>query len=53
MFFCLLYLALRALLGLLIRSRRGADIKDIELIVLRHELDILRRQIWPADAPAG
>src|SRR4029453_13470973 len=43
--FCLLYLALRALLGPLIRSGRGADIKDIELMVLRHEFDILRRQI--------
>jgi putative transposase len=40
-----LYLALRALLGALVRSRRGLDVKDVELLVLRHELDVLRRQV--------
>jgi putative transposase len=40
-----LYLATRALLGALVRSRRGLHVKDIELLVLRHELEILRRQI--------
>jgi hypothetical protein len=45
MFFSFAYLALRALLGLLVRSRRGPDIKDTELMVLRHELDVLRRQV--------
>jgi putative transposase len=45
MFFSFAYLALRALLGLPVRSRRGPDIKDIELMVLRHELDVLRRQV--------
>jgi transposase InsO family protein len=40
-----LYLAFRALLGALVRSRRGLDLKDIELIVMRHELDVLRRQV--------
>jgi putative transposase len=40
-----LYLAVRAVLGALIRSRRGLDVKDIELLVLRHELAILRRQV--------
>ena len=39
------YLAFRALLGALVRSRRGLDMKDIELIVLRHELEVLRRQM--------
>jgi len=39
------YLAFRALLGLLVRSRRGPGVKDIELMILRHELDVLRRQI--------
>jgi hypothetical protein len=54
MFFSFLYLAVRALLGLLVRSRRGPDVKDVELMVLRHELEVLRRQagrpkLQPAD----
>jgi hypothetical protein len=40
-----LYLAVRALVGALVRSRRGLHVKDIELLVLRHELEILRRQV--------
>jgi putative transposase len=43
--FSFLYLALRALLGALVRSRRGLHVKDIELLVLRHELGILRRRV--------
>jgi putative transposase len=42
--FSFLYVAFRALLGALVRSRRGLDVKDIELLVLRHELKVLRRQ---------
>ncbi|MDQ2911190.1 MAG: integrase [Actinomycetota bacterium] len=49
MFFSFAYLAFRALLGLLVRSRRGPDVKDIELMILRHELGLLRRQV---DRPA-
>ncbi len=45
MVFSFLYLALRVLLGALVRSRRGLDVKDVELMVLRHELDVLRRQV--------
>ena len=45
MAFSFLYLAFRALLGALVRCRRGLDVKDIELLVLRHELEVLRRQI--------
>jgi putative transposase len=45
MAFSFLYLAVRALLGALVRSRRGLDVKDLELLVLRHELAILRRQV--------
>ena len=37
MAFSFLYLAVRGLLGALVRSRRGLDVKDIELLVLRHE----------------
>jgi hypothetical protein len=43
--FSFLYLAFRALLGALVRGRRGLDVKDIELLVLRHELEVLRRQV--------
>jgi hypothetical protein len=43
--FSFLYLAVRALLGALVRSRRGLHGNDIELLVLRHELEILRRQV--------
>ncbi|HEY8776679.1 MAG TPA: integrase core domain-containing protein [Gaiellaceae bacterium] len=45
MAFSFLYLAVRALLGALVRSRRGLDVKDVELLVLRLELAILRRQV--------
>jgi putative transposase len=45
MIFSFAYLAFRALLGLLVRSRRGPEPKDIELMVLRHELGVLRRQV--------
>jgi putative transposase len=45
MAFSFLYLAFRALLGALVRSRRGLGAKDIELLVLRHELAVLRRQV--------
>src|SRR6266581_4870150 len=44
MAFSFLYLAVRALLGALLRSRRGLHVKDVELLVLRRELEILRRQ---------
>jgi putative transposase len=45
MVFSFLYLVVRALLGALVRSRRGLHVKDIELLVLRHELEILRRPV--------
>jgi putative transposase len=45
MVFSFLYLTFRALLGALVRSRRGLDVKDVELMVLRHELDVLRRPV--------
>ena len=45
MAFSFLYLAFRMLLGALVRCGRGLDVKDIELLVLRHELDVLRRQV--------
>ena len=39
------YLAFVSVLKLLIRSHRSVQVKDIELIVLRHQLEILRRQV--------
>jgi hypothetical protein len=48
--FAFLYLAFRALLGVLVRGRRGLDVKDIELLVLRHELEVLRRQVAASEA---
>jgi putative transposase len=42
--FSFLYVAFRALLGALVRGRRGMAVKDLELLVLRHELEVLRRQ---------
>ena len=45
MAFSFLYLVVRALFGALVRSRRGLHLKDVELLVLRHELEILRRQV--------
>ena len=38
------YLAFVSLLKLLIRSGRRVDVKDVELLVLRHQLEVLRRQ---------
>jgi hypothetical protein len=43
MVFSFLYLAVRALIGALVRSRRGLHVKDVELLVLRHELEIICR----------
>jgi hypothetical protein len=34
--------SIACLLGLLVRSRRGPDVKDVELMVLRYELEVLR-----------
>jgi putative transposase len=39
------YLVFVSLLKLLVGSRRPAQVKDIELIVLRHQLTVLRRQV--------
>jgi len=39
------YVVFVSLLTLLLRGGRRADVKDIELLVLRHQLEILRRQV--------
>lgn len=45
MLLSLLYLALRSLLGLLAPSRSVSRSAEVELLVLRHELKMLRRQV--------
>ena len=47
------YLVFVALLKLLLRSGRRVEVKDLELLVLRHQVDVLRRQIGrPALRPS-
>jgi len=43
-FFSLCYVALRWMLQLAVLRVRSNDVKDLEIVVLRHELAILRRQ---------
>src|SRR5437016_8471923 len=45
MVFFFLYVVLRRLLELLALRRRGEADKDIEIVVLRHQLAVLRRQV--------
>jgi hypothetical protein len=40
-----LYLMTRRLLGMLVGGLRSEHAKDIEIVVLRHQLDVLRRQV--------
>src|SRR6266540_3216580 len=48
-----LYLMARRLVGMLLGSLRSEHAKDVEIAVLRHQLDVLRRQVKrPAFRPA-
>ena len=44
MFWSLCYLALRCMLQLVLLRRRSQEFKELEIVVLRHELSVLRRQ---------
>ena len=43
--FSLLYVGLYRILGLVVSCRRGQSDKDIEIMVLRHQVRILERQL--------
>jgi len=47
----LLYVLVRRVLTLLTLRFRSESSKDLEIVVLRHELAILRRQVGRAQAP--
>jgi putative transposase len=44
-----LYLMTRRLVGMLLGRLRGEHAKDVEIAVLRHQLDVLRRQVKRAE----
>jgi hypothetical protein len=44
-----LYLMTRRLVGILLGSVRSEHAKDIEIAVLRHQLEVLRRQVKRAE----
>jgi putative transposase len=49
----LLYLVLRRLIELVLLRSRSSEFKELEIVVLRHELALLRRQVArPALRPA-
>jgi putative transposase len=43
LFWSLCYLALRCFLQLVLLRRRSESFKELEIVVLRHELSVLRR----------
>jgi hypothetical protein len=58
MLWSLLYGLTRNMLGVMLLSVRGDAAKDVEILVLRHQVAVLRRQVnrpafQPADRAAG
>ena len=53
MILSMVYLLARRILGLMVARGRGEASKDVELLVLRHEVAVLRRAIQPAAVGAG
>ena len=49
----MVYLVARRIFGLMVLRGRGEASKDVELLVLRHEVAVLRQQINPAAVSAG
>jgi putative transposase len=45
MLLSLAYLVIRGLLGLLVPNGQGAAAKNLEIVVLRNQLNVLRRQV--------
>jgi putative transposase len=57
-FWSFVYLALGRMIGLFLLCFRWGDAKEVEILVLRHELEILRRQqphprLEPKDRACG
>jgi hypothetical protein len=43
--FCVLYVALERVLQLLFLRFRSTESKDLEIVILRHQIAVLRRQV--------
>jgi hypothetical protein len=53
MVWSLVYAVVRCLLGLVALFGRGDRWKDVEIVVLRHQVAVLRRQVTRPDLMSG